>query len=165
MHTIKRVRTPSDQMLPTTEPLRNDGARRTITLNPRGHENDFYALLSCYFKYACDSAKGDAAAPLSEKLGGLYGLKDVSIDTTALIISIAVESTLGSPAFERLGVPSAEVAASVDKIVGAIRAAGIDATLVGRAISSIGGMKSARASDRLYALVGVGAIKDTEPKK
>ena len=32
MHTIKRVRTPSDRILPATEPSRNDGADRTITL-------------------------------------------------------------------------------------------------------------------------------------
>jgi len=32
VHTIKRVRTPSDQMLPSSEPWRNDGAGRTITV-------------------------------------------------------------------------------------------------------------------------------------
>jgi hypothetical protein len=31
VHTIKRVRTPSGQMLPGGDPRRNDGAGRTIT--------------------------------------------------------------------------------------------------------------------------------------
>jgi cobalt-zinc-cadmium resistance protein CzcA len=35
VHTIKRVRTSSDQMLPAHEPRRNDGAGRTITIDPR----------------------------------------------------------------------------------------------------------------------------------
>lgn len=134
-------------------------------LIPRGYDQDFYNLLGSYYRYACANAAGDDIAPLSAKLGGLYSLKNVWVDTVALLVSVAVEAMLGEHVFKPIGKAEQKVIDQVDKIFDAIRAAAADEELRDRAISSMASMKSSRAVDKLYKLVEAGVLDEGDPKK
>ncbi len=135
-------------------------------LNPRtsGEAEAFFNLLDRYYRYACSAATGEELAPITKRIAGLYSLKGVWIDTTALMVSVAVEAVASDSAFAKLATPSQATKDGVDQIFEAIRNSGADASLIDRAISSMGTMKSTRAVDKLYALEAMGALAASEPK-
>lgn len=133
-------------------------------LYPRGFEADFYQLIDRYFAYACAAAKGKDYAPLSAKLGGTYTLKGVSLGTIALILAVAVESILGDEFFKRHGKPDKGELAKVQALFDHIKAASVEQSLITRALSALGTMKSTRAADKLNALVVAGSVTDEERK-
>ena len=134
-------------------------------LNPRssGEAEAFFNLLDRYYRYACSAATGDELAPITKRIAGLYSLKDVWIDTTALMVSVAVEAVASDSAFAKLATPSQATKDGVDTIFEAIRKSGADTTLIERAISSMGTMKSSRAVDKLFALEAMGVLAASEP--
>ena len=79
------------------------------------------------------------------------------------MVSVAVEAIVSDPAFASLATPSQATKDGVDQIFEAIRKSGTDSTLIERAISSMGTMKSSRAVDKLFALVEIGALVKSEP--
>ena len=127
---------------------------------------DFYRLLSCYYVYSCattDSDAVDPAAPLSKKLAGLYTIKDVWIDSVALLVSVALEATLGESDFKTIGQPDPAFLKQVDAILASVKnTEGVEEDLTKRAIGALGGLKSSRAIDKLYFLRSIGAISQTE---
>lgn len=132
-------------------------------LDARGHESDFFQLLDRYFLYSVGNAKDENFAPLSSKLGGLYSLQGVWLDTIALIIAVAVESVLSE--FSEIGIPDQRLIDEVDEISNAIEA--IDETSVRentkkRALGSVSNMKSTRAGDKLKHLAEIGVITKGE---
>ncbi len=131
-------------------------------LSPRGQDKDFYNLLGRYYRYASDVAVGDEFTSLSQKLGGLFTLKNVWIDTVALLVSVAVEAVLKENGFKNIGNADPLTIKEVDKVFSAIRATDADASIRARAISSMASMKSSRAIDKLYALVKAGALDDDD---
>ena len=133
-------------------------------LEPRGNNGDFYTLMACYYKYACANAVGREYAPLSAKLGGLFTLKGVWIDTIALLVTVAVESLLGDELFKKLGKPNKGLVAEIEKLFSWVKNAAIDGKLIERALSALGSMKSNRAADKLFALVDAGAIYEADRK-
>ena len=133
-------------------------------LDSRGNEEDFYRLMACYYKYSCKNANGRDFAPLSAKLGGLFTLKGVWLDTIALLVAVAVESLLGDEPFKTLGKPDKGLLSEIEKLFAWVKAATIDVKLIGRALSSMGSMKSTRAADKLNALVELGAIHEMDRK-
>jgi hypothetical protein len=133
-------------------------------LLPRGHEADFYKLLECYFRYAVAHAAGREFAPLSAKVGGLFALKGVNIDTIALLVSVAVESVLGDAAFEELGKPSSGVLRQLEEMVAHVKAAAAQPDFITRVCTILGNIKSSRAKDKLYALVVAAAIDEPDRK-
>lgn len=133
-------------------------------LSPRGFEADFYRLMDKYFVYASANAKGKSYAPLSAKIGGIFTLGGVSLDTIALILAVAVESILGDKKFKDLGKPNKGMIAQVQELFDHIKSAKIEGTLIERAISALGSMKSNRAADKLHALVAAGSITEEERK-
>lgn len=133
-------------------------------LHPPGYEADFYRLMGRYIAYSCANAKGEDFAPLSAKIGGIFTLKGVALETIALILAVAVESLLGDKFFKNLGKPSKGMLSQVQELFEHIKAAKVEGSLVERALSALGTMKSNRAADKLYALVAAGTITEEERK-
>lgn len=134
-------------------------------ISPRGHEEGFFRMIGCYYAYACLNAKGEDFAPLSTKIGGLFTLKHVWLDTVALLVAVGVESVLGEAEFKKLGKPGKGLLAEVEKLFAWIKAAKeVDGTLIERALSALGSMKSTRAKDQLFALIEIGAVDNADWK-
>ncbi|MBN9421820.1 MAG: hypothetical protein BGO63_10250 [Candidatus Accumulibacter sp. 66-26] len=134
-------------------------------LQPRGNDADFYGLLERYFFYAAANAAGRDFAPLSAKVGGLFALKGVNLDTIALLVSVAVESVLGEKSFQKLGTPSVTVLEQLKQMIKHIRAAAqVEPNFVKRVCDVLGGIKSSRAKDKLHALVLASAIDEADRK-
>ncbi len=132
-------------------------------LQPRGNDLDFYKLLECYFQYACAHAAGRDYAPLSAKVGGLFALKGVNLDTVALLVSVAVESVLGEEPFKELGKPPASTLSLFKQMIAHINtAAGFDASFIKRITDVVSGMKSSRVKDKLHALVSASVIDEKD---
>lgn len=129
---------------------------------PSYASEDFYRLLECYYRYACSEANGADAAPLSKKIGGLFTLKGVWIDTIALLLSVSVESILQDSVFKNLGKPNTGLKALVDKLFDWVKHAPVDQDLIGRATSAMGTMKSNRAVDKMFVLAKAGVIDENE---
>ena len=80
--------------------LNNSGiVHAPISCSRYGLEQDFFKLFECYFNYACANAKGKNFAPISSKLGGLFTLKGVWLDTIVLLLGVAVEGVLSEEKF------------------------------------------------------------------
>lgn len=133
-------------------------------LLPRGNDSDFYRLMERYFLYACANAHGRDFAPLSAKVGGLFALKGVNLDTVALLASVAVESVLNEDAFQELGKPPTIVLDQLKQMLAHIRASKAEPSFVRRVCNVLGGMKSSRAKDKLHALVVASAIEEADRK-
>jgi hypothetical protein len=154
------------------------GGKQTITLSKsRSFNNgivssplpsyaweDFYRLMECYYRYACAEVKGADAPPLSKKIGGLFTLKGVWIDTIALLLSVSVESILKDSVYDDLGKPGEGLMAMLKKLFEWVQQAPVDKDLIGRATSSMGTMKSNRAIDKMYVLAKAGVIDVEEIK-
>jgi hypothetical protein len=67
------------------------------------NDEHFYSMLASYYKYSCVNSNGTDHASLSGAIGKLYSLKNVWLDTVALIVSVAVETILSESKFENLG--------------------------------------------------------------
>lgn len=133
-------------------------------LNVRGNHEDFYALLGCYYRYACREATGDQFAPLSKKLGGLFTLRGVWFDTVALVVSVAIESMLGDAAFDEVGPIDKQFLVQIDNIFAAVRAlSDVDMKLRERAVGAMSRMKSTGTRDKLKALAAANALNSAAP--
>lgn len=134
-------------------------------LQPRGNDADFYKLLEHYFQYASTHAAGRDYAPLSAKVGGLFTLKDVNLDTVALLVSVAVEGVLGEKPFKELGKPRSSLLDQFAQMIAHIKsAATFEPGFIKRITDVIGGMKSSRVKDKLHALVEASLIDEKDLK-
>jgi hypothetical protein len=133
-------------------------------LLPRGNDADFYRLMERYFLYACANAHGRDFAPLSAKVGGLFALKGVNLDTVALLASVAVESVLNEDAFKELGKPPTIVLDQLKQMLGHIKSSVAERSFVERVCNVLGGIKSSRVKDKLHALVVASAIDEADRK-
>ena len=131
---------------------------------PSYASEDFYRLMECFYRYSCSEANGTEAPPLSKKVGGLFTLKGVWIDTIALLLSVSVESVLQDPIFKNLGKPNKGLMALIDKLFDWVRQAPVEEDLIGRATSAMGTMKSNRAVDKMFVLAKAGVIDEEEIK-
>lgn len=152
------------------------GGKTTITLSksqpfnaglvspplPKYAWDDFYHLMNCYYKYACTEANGADGAPLSKKIGGLFTLKGVWIETVALLLSVSVESILKDPAYDHLGKPGPGLMAKLKTLFDWIKSAPVEKGLIDRATSAIGSMKSNRAVDKMFVLAKAGVVEEAE---
>lgn len=129
-----------------------------------GFDKDFYKLFECYFIYACENAKGKDYAPLSAKVGGLFALKGVWIDTVVLLLCVAVESLLGEEQFKSFGKPKQGLLDDLKKLVELVQQAPVGEGLVKRVLGAINGMKSQSAADRLHALIEAGVLAEDDRK-
>jgi len=127
-------------------------------LSGAGTSADFYKLMGCYYDHACRNATGMETSTLSKKLGGLYTLQGVWLDTIALLLCIAVEGILNDSLFKSLGKPSETLLGGIKALFEWVKAAPVDDRLRERARSAIGSMKSNRAVDKMHALAAIGAI-------
>ncbi len=135
-------------------------------INRKASGEAFYKLVTCYYDYACanaDSDASDSAASLSKKLAGLYTIKDVWIDSIALLVSVALEATLNESAFKSICNPSAESIKQIDAILSSINNKGeIEESLIRRATGALSNLKSVRAADKLHYLESHDAINEKE---
>lgn len=131
---------------------------------PNHAQEDFYSLIECFYRYALSEADGEDAAPLSKKVGGLFTLKGVWLDTVALLLGVAVESLLNESIYKSLGVPNEVNKTKIQSLIEYVGKAPHDANLTDRARQILGGMKSSSASDRLHILASAGVISKEDIK-
>lgn len=128
----------------------------------RDWTEDYYRLLDCFLRYAMSKVSGEEFSYLSLKMGGLYQLKGVSLDDIALLISVAIESITQNQ-FPKFGKATTATLADLNTIFECLDGlAFTEANTLTRAKSSLGGLKSSRAVDKLYDLQRVVAIKEEE---
>lgn len=120
---------------------------------------DFYRLMECYFNYVCANAEDKKFAPLSSKLGGLFTLKGVWLDTVILLICVVVEAVLAEERFKCIAAQNSETVDAIGILIDAVKAAGVDEKIRSRAVTSISNLKSVSAADKLNSLTLVGAIE------
>lgn len=128
------------------------------------NSDDFYRLFECYFKYACENADGKDFAPISAKLGGLFTLKGVWLDTIVLLVGVAIEGLLSEDQFKKMGKPKKNLLDEIKKMIDLVKLAPVGERLKTRVINAVGGMKSNSASDRLHALVEAGVLNEEDHK-
>lgn len=125
---------------------------------------DFYRLIECYYRYACTEAQGDEAPPLSKKIGGLFTLKGVWLDTIALLLGVSVEGLLNEPLFKKLGAPVGEDREKIQGLIDYVVEAPHEVGLKERAAKMMGNMKSSSASDRLHVLAKAEVVDEEDIK-
>lgn len=125
---------------------------------------DFYKLFECYFLYACANAKGKDFAPLSSKLGGLFTLKGVWLDTIALLLGVAVEAILNEDRFKGIVRHETTLLGEIKRLVEHINSASVGSSLVSRVVAAVQNMGSTSAADKLHALYQSGALEDEDRK-
>jgi hypothetical protein len=133
-------------------------------INPRGHDRDFYGLIGCYYKHACATAKGDEVSPLSAKLGGLYTLKSVWIDTVALVVSVCIESLVKGESFKDVAVVDPELKKKMGMLKSAIEKSEVEKSFRDRGLGLIGRMGEVGIREKLVALASFGALSSTDPE-
>jgi hypothetical protein len=125
---------------------------------------DFYRLMERYYQYARSEAKETEAPPLSKKVGGLFTLKGVWLDTVALLLGVSVESILNEPVYKRLATPDEAGKAKIKELIDHVKSSPVDPSLKERAAGIMGGMKSSSASDRLHFLAKAGVVDQDDIK-
>lgn len=151
--------------LAKSRPLNNSGmVHAPVSTSRPDSARDFYKLFECYFLYACANANGKEFAPLSSKLGGIFTLKGVWLDTIALLLGVAVEGILKEDKFKDIAKQEATLLGDIKKLIEHINIAPIGADLVTRVVGAVQGMSTASASDKLHALVQSGALEDEDRK-
>lgn len=133
-------------------------------ISPRNHGEHFYRLFSCYYQYAHKHAVGKDYAPLSSKIGGLFALKGVWVETVVLLLSVAVERLLNEDEFARLGKPAVEVRAEVDKVLSAAAGLELSESMSKRVQGALNGFKTNSPADRLNALINAGVLVEDDRK-
>ncbi len=148
--------------LAKSRPLNNGLVHAPVSTSKHGIDVDFYKLFECYFNYACDNAKGKDYAPLSSKLGGLFTLKGVWLDTIVLLLGVAVEGVLSEEVFKSIGKPKKGLLEDIKTLVDMVTIAPVEESLVTRVVNAMGNMKSNSAADKLHALIKVGALEEED---
>lgn len=121
-------------------------------------------MIERFYQYATSEAKDDDAAPLSKKIGGLFTLKGVWLETIALLLGVSVESLLNEPIYKSLGAPDEVNKDRIQSLIEYVKKAPHDTGLTERVGQIMGGMKSSSASDRLHVLASVGVISKEDIK-
>lgn len=148
--------------LAKSRPLNNGLVPAPVSSSEQGIDGDFYKLFECYFNYACTNADGKDFAPLSSKLGGLFTLKGVWLDTIVLLLSVAVEGVLSEDFFKSIGKPKKGLLEDIKKLVDMVKLAPVEESLIKRVVNAVGNMKSNSAADKLHALIEVGALEEED---
>ncbi len=150
--------------LARSRPLNNGLVHAPVPSSEHGIDGDFYKLFECYFNYACANADGKDFAPLSSKLGGLFTLKGVWLDTIVLLLGVAVEGVLSEEVFKSIGKPKKRLLEDIKKLVDLVKLAPVEESLITRVVNAVGNMKSNNAADKLHALIEVGALEEEDRK-
>ena len=151
--------------LAQSRPLNNSGmVHAPISTSRPDSARDFYKLFECYFLYACANAKGKEFAPISSKLGGIFTLKGVWLDTIALLLGVAVEGVLKEDMFKDIVKLENTLLGDIQKMLEHLKSAPVGESFVARVAGAIDGMSSTSASDRLHALIQAGALEEEDRK-
>lgn len=148
-----------------SKPLNNSGiVHAPVSTSRPDTAGDFYKLFECYFLYACANAKGKDFAPLSSKLGGLFTLKGVWLDTIVLLLGVAVEAILKEDKFKDIVRQETTLLDEIKKLIAHISSASVSSTLVSRVVGAVQNMGSTSAADKLHVLFQSGALEDEDRK-
>lgn len=128
--------------------------RRDIT-------EDFYNLFDCYIKYVSSKTSNEKFSDLTTKIGGLYQLKDVSLDAVALLVSVAIEG-ITQHEFNTIGHPSKSTISDLEKIITSIKSLDIGVIVRDRSLGSLSGISTSRVDDKLKVLKDESAITQEE---
>jgi hypothetical protein len=130
----------------------------------RKHGEHFYRLFGCFYQYACKHAVGKDYSPLSAKVGGLFALKGVWVETVVLLLSVAIERMLNEDDFARLGKPAADIRAEVDQVLAALEQLELSESMRNRVQGALNGFKTNSPADRMNALIDAGVLVDEDRK-
>ena len=148
-----------------SKPLNQSGlVHAPVSTSQPETAKDFYKLFECYFLYSCVNANGKNFAPLSSKLGGLFTLKGVWLETIALLLGVAVEGILKEEKFKNLVKQESTLLSEIMRLSEHINSAPLESSLISRVVSSVQNMSSMSASDKLHALVQSGALDEEDRK-
>lgn len=125
------------------------------------HVRDFCRLFGAFLEHAVASSNDEFFSPLARKFNPLYGLRNVPLESIALLVSVTVEALLKEQ-FPEIGKPKAHLLNEVNVISTAIDALPVSDRTKSRAKGSLGGMKSSRADDKLNALKDAGILSELE---
>lgn len=114
------------------------------------------------FNYACANAKGKDFAPISSKLGGLFTLKGVWLDTIVLLLGVAVEGVLSEEKLKSVAKHKSGLLEDIKTLVEMVKQAPVDKSLIERVVNAVSNMKSISAADKLHALIQVGALEEED---
>lgn len=139
---------------------------------------DFYGLMERYYTHACKDAKGDELSAISKRVGGLFTLKGVWLDSVALLLSVTAEGLLQQDPFKAMSVVAKPMKKLVKRISDA--ATGMpemveltkeyDKLTIGTGVRSLEDrmrgllqlMSSGRVLDTMWVLHKAGAISSAE---
>jgi hypothetical protein len=130
----------------------------------RSHSEDFYRLFGCFYQYASKHAAGKDYSPLSGKIGGLFALKGVWVETVVLLLCVAVERLLNEDDFAQLGKPADEVRAEVDQVLAAAAKLELSKSMKNRVLGALNGFKTTSPADRLNTLIVAGVLVEDDRK-
>ncbi len=132
-------------------------------LRHEGSERNFYVLMDCYFKYACESAGDKPFAPMTVKLAGLRSVSDVGYaEVFALHVGVTAETVLLEEYFKELGAPTDEALQAQKIMVEAIGKTRLRKELIDSGTRMLGGFASRSAPAKLAHLATMGAIEEGE---
>ncbi|WP_338524780.1 hypothetical protein NUH87_03750 [Pseudomonas batumici] len=129
---------------------------------PKDKTADFFELMSCHYTYICTIALEKEATSIIGQLNNLYTLNGVNLDTVALIVCVACEALAKNSVLKPIGAISQQTILEIEKIATTIKTSDAEKSIIARANSAIGGMKSSRAQDKFYALEKSAAITMNE---
>ena len=124
---------------------------------------DFYKLLDCYLNYAISQNTNENFSNISIKMGSLYQLKGVSLDSVALLISVAIES-LVQEEFKTMAAVSSTLKTDVKTIKDCLKDLAIQAATMLRAEGILSSLLASRAIDKLYELKDMGVVDESDIK-
>lgn len=150
-------------LLSKSKPFNNGQVSAAV---PDHESTDFYRLMEGYYQYANSESVGNEPPWLSKKIGGLFTLKGVWLDTIALLAGVTVEGILKDAEFKKLGAPDDEALSKIDCLIDYVaKAESVDPNLKTRAETMMSGaMKSSSASDRLHVLAKAGVVDEDDIK-
>lgn len=149
--------------LSKARPLNNSGiVHPPISTSSPESAGDFYKLFECFFNYASANANGRDFAPISSKLGGLYTLKGVWLDTIVLLLGVAVEGILGERRFKDMVKQKTDVLSDIKTLLDMVKNAQVGESLKARVVGALDGMSSTSAADKLHTLIQVGALEEED---
>lgn len=132
----------------------------TVSRDPT-HAKNFWTLVACYLQHVIAFADSEHYSPLSAQLRALISAETRELVVLAQLVTAAVEGVLNIE-YKTLAEPTKEFKDALDVVRGKIGMLDVDPGIITRVQGAIEPMKSARASDKLKALVSVGLVTEEQ---
>ena len=114
---------------------------------------DFYTLLGRYYSYACKYAQGDEWSPLGKRVGGLFTMQGVWLDSVALLLAVTAEGLLQQAPFKAMSKVAKPMRTLVKKIADAATSLSVIEELAKQYEELVKGTGARPLKDRMRALL------------